>query len=94
MGQSEKGEYYFDENRVQKSVTFIGLVFAVMFLVGAMWALWRERDNTVARLAIVTGFVVAFAAWVGFFTSMSRREVIVATAAYAAVLVVFVNSGG
>jgi len=92
MHHSEIDEYYFNENHVQKSVTFIGLVLAVLFLVGAMWALWRETDNVVAQLAIVTGFVVAFAVWVGFFTSMSRREVIVATAAYAAVLVVFVNS--
>jgi hypothetical protein len=67
------------------------MVLAVLFLVGAMWALWREGENMVAKLATVTGFVVAFACWVGFFTSAQRKEVITATAAYAAVLVVFVS---
>lgn len=45
----------------------------------------------IAKLGTVTGFVVAFAAWLGFLTTAQRKDVISATAAYAAVLVVFVS---
>jgi hypothetical protein len=55
-----------------------------------MWAVWKE-DNMAAKLGIVTGFVFAFAGFVGLFTAAQRREVITAAAAYAAVLVVFVS---
>jgi len=56
-----------------------------------MWALWRERNRMVAKLATITGFVVAFAGWVESFTTAQRKEVITATAAHTAVLVVFIS---
>ncbi|KAH6664963.1 hypothetical protein B0J14DRAFT_661073 [Halenospora varia] len=91
---SKRNEYYYlDERRIRRVVTFVGMVLAVGFLVGAMWVLWREGDDMIAKLATVTGFVVGFGIWVGFFTSAGRKEVITATAAYAAVLVVFVSNG-
>ena len=62
-------------------------------MVGAMWALWKEGDNMKAKLGIVTGFVLAFAGFIGFFTTAQRKEVITAAAAYAAVLVVFASKG-
>jgi hypothetical protein len=56
-----------------------------------MWVLLREGNHMIAKLATVTGFVVAIAGWVGSFTTAQRKEVITATAAYAAVLVVFIS---
>jgi thiol:disulfide interchange protein len=82
---------YVNEQKLQRFVTFVGTVFAIGFLISAMWILWRLKNNMVAKLATVTGFVVAFAAWLGFLTTAQRKDVIAATAAYAAVLVVFVS---
>ena len=76
---------------MQKFVTFIGTIISIGFLVSAMWVLWRLEKQMIAKLATVTGFVVAFAGWLGFLTTAQRKDVIAATAAYAAVLVVFVS---
>jgi hypothetical protein len=76
---------------MQKFVTFVGTIISIGFLVSAMWVLWRLNDLMIAKLATVTGFVVAFAGWLGFLTTAQRKDVIAATAAYAAVLVVFVS---
>jgi hypothetical protein len=76
---------------MQKFVTLVGTIISIGFLVSAMWVLWRLEENMIAKLATVTGFVVAFAGWLGFLTTAQRKDVIAATAAYAAVLVVFVS---
>ena len=76
---------------MQRFVTLFGTVISIGFLVAAMWVLWRLKDDMIAKLGTVTGFVVAFAAWLGFLTTAQRKDVIAATAAYAAVLVVFVS---
>jgi hypothetical protein len=55
-----------------------------------VWALW-EISYIVNKLAALTGFVILFALWVGILTNGSRMEVFAATAAYAAVLVVYVG---
>jgi len=82
---------YVNEQKMQKFVTFVGTIISIGFLISAMWVLWRLEDNTVAKLATVTAFVVTFAGWLGFLTTAQRKDVIAATAAYAAVLVVFVS---
>ena len=80
-----------NEHRLQRFVTFSSTVFAIGFLITAMWVLWSLDDQMIAKLATVTGFVVAFSAWLGFLTTAQRKDVIASTAAYAAVLVVFVS---
>ena len=45
------------------------------------------------RIGIVTLFTFLFATFVALLTSAKRSEVFAATAAYAAVLVVYVSSG-
>ncbi|KAI4678676.1 uncharacterized protein J4E84_008494 [Alternaria hordeiaustralica] len=88
---SNKNAKYVNEQKMQKFVTFIGTIISIGFLVSAMWVLWRLEKQMIAKLATVTGFVVAFAGWLGFLTTAQRKDVIAATAAYAAVLVVFVS---
>lgn len=80
-----------NEQKLQRFVTVVGTIIAIGFLIAAMWVLWRLQDDMIAKLATVTGFVVAFAGWLGFMTTAQRKDVIAATAAYAAVLVVFVS---
>lgn len=70
------------------------MVSALIFLVVAVWVLWilREADATV-RLGVVTAFVVVFAAFLSGVTTAKRSDIFATTAAYAAVLVVFLSRG-
>lgn len=65
---------------------------------GAVWFIWRvglEEVNVEVKferkLAILTAFTGLFGGWVALFTSAKRYEIFGATAAYAAVLIVFVG---
>ncbi|PMD32093.1 hypothetical protein L207DRAFT_590966 [Hyaloscypha variabilis F] len=71
---------------------------AIGFLMGAVWFIWRvglEEVNVEVKferkLAILTAFTGLFGGWVALFTSAKRYEIFGATAAYAAVLIVFVG---
>jgi hypothetical protein len=75
-------------------VTLITLSVAVFFLVAAVWVLWvTERTYFTIRLAVLTVFVLLFGLWISIATNAERLEAFGATAAYAAVLVVFVGKG-
>ena len=83
---------YVPEAKISRIATIIGLVVAVLFLVAAVWLLFLSaKTHYTVQLAVLTVFVLAFGTWVNFFTNAKRYEVFGATAAYAAVLVVFVG---
>lgn len=82
--------YYFRERAVARLVTVVSVLLASILLVGSIVALYHERRPGV-RLGILGAFTVAFAASVGLMTNAKRSEVFGTTAAYAAVLVVFVS---
>jgi hypothetical protein len=104
---SDSKTFYISRHNVGRFVTFFGTLASIVFLVGAMWALWAvdpsPPDQALAtgtdlntfrkKLGIVTGFVAAFALWVGILTNARRPEIFAAAAAYAAVLVVYVGKG-
>lgn len=65
---------------------------------GAVWLLWRiglEDINVEVKferkLVVLTSFTALFGGWIALFTSAKRYEIFGATAAYAAVLIVFVG---
>jgi hypothetical protein len=75
-------------------VTIFTLFVAIFFLVAAVWLLWlSERTHFTVRLGVLTTFIILFGLWINFATTASRSEGFGATAAYAAVLVVFVGQG-
>lgn len=78
------------EAHVQRLVVAISTTFAAILLVGAITSLYMVR-KPVAKLGLLAAFTFLFAASVGGLTSAKRQEVFAATAAYAAVLVVFVS---
>lgn len=85
---------YSPEKTIHKLVTFIGLVAAIAFLIAAIWLIWVvPTELFVVKLGVLTAFVVLFGVWVNYATTASRSEVFAATAAYAAVLVVYVGRG-
>lgn len=53
----------------------------------------KNSDYATVTLGVLTTWVIIFAAWIGKLTNANRGEVFAATAAYAAVLVVFVGTG-
>lgn len=84
------GTAYFRERHVVQTVTVISTIIAAILLVGAIAALYFIT-NPGARLGIIAVFMTLFAVSVAPLTNAKRAEVFAATAAYAAVLVVFVS---
>jgi hypothetical protein len=76
--------------RITHIVSTLSALIASLFLITAIVALYFIGDST-ARLGTLCAFIMVFAANLATFTSCRRYEVFVATAAYAAVLVVFVS---
>jgi len=82
------------EKYTRTAVTALTMGIALIFLVGAIWVLWvSQRTRIEVTMAILTVFVILFASWLGMATNARRPEIFAATAAYAAVLVVFISQG-
>jgi uncharacterized membrane protein len=81
---------HFLESRVQFVVIVISTLFAAILLIGAITSLYFVQKPG-AKLGLLAGFTSLFAASVGGLTNAKRQEVFAASAAYAAVLVVFVS---
>lgn len=83
---------YVPEKRIHKTVILIELLAAVAFLVAAIWTLWAVPTRLyVVKLGVLTAFVILFGMWISLATSATKSEIFAATAAYAAVLVVYVG---
>ncbi|KAK1753623.1 hypothetical protein QBC47DRAFT_46450 [Echria macrotheca] len=80
----------FSEKSISVAVASISIVVAAFLLVGPIVILYFVASD-LTKLGIVAGFTAGFALSVGLMTSAKRAEVFAATAAYAAVLVVFVS---
>jgi hypothetical protein len=63
---------------------------AIVFLIGAIVGLYWVSNPRI-KLGILSGLTVAFAGTLALFTNARRQDVFAATAAYAAVLVVFIS---
>lgn len=73
-----------------RTVAAIDLILAAILLIGAVVSLYYVQSPR-AKLALVTVFTLVFAMSVALCTNARKAEVFAATAAYAAVLVVFVS---
>ena len=89
---SDKEISFVPEKKIHKGVTLIGLVAAIAFLIAAIWTIWAIHPFVV-KLGVLTAYVVLFGVWINYATTATRSEVFGATAAYAAVLVVYVGKG-
>jgi hypothetical protein len=86
---------YISEYSISYFVVIFSTVLAAIMLFGAIISLYIVK-NPHALLGMLSGWTVLFAACVGLLTNARRDQIFGATAAYAAVLVVFVsgNLGG
>jgi hypothetical protein len=81
---------HFLESHVKWVVIIITTFFAAILLIGAITSLYFVKSPG-AKLGMVAGFTSLFATSIGGLTSAKRQEVFASSAAYAAVLVVFVS---
>ena len=82
----------YKNKHVVRTVALISLLLAAILLIGAIVSLHSVSSDG-AKLGLLTVFTLLFAGSIGLLTNARRAEVFAATAAYAAVLVVFVSGG-
>jgi hypothetical protein len=78
---------YILEKSINAFTIICETIIALGFLIGAIWSPWHTSELE-KKLATATGFIVGFGLVVGFLTNARRTEIFVATAAYAAVLII------
>jgi uncharacterized membrane protein len=81
---------HFLESHIRRTVLLMSILIAAVLLIGAIVGLYFVKKPA-AKLGMIGGFTTLFAASVGILTSAKRQDVFAASAAYAAVLVVFVS---
>ncbi|PMD35918.1 hypothetical protein L207DRAFT_434472, partial [Hyaloscypha variabilis F] len=93
--QCSRRTTYTSERSVSQFVAIFSTVLAAVLLFGAIISLYIVQ-NKHALLGMLSGWTVLFAACVGLLTNARRDQIFGATAAYTAVLVVFIsgNLGG
>ncbi|KAE8448613.1 hypothetical protein EG329_009038 [Mollisiaceae sp. DMI_Dod_QoI] len=86
---------YTSEAAISHFVAILSTILAAVLLFGAIISLYVVKSEK-ALLGMLSAWTVLFTACVGLLTNARRDQVFAATAAYAAVLVVFVsgNLGG
>jgi len=77
-------------HHVAWTVSVISIIFAAILLIGAIISLYYVT-NPKATLGMIGGYTMLFAMSIALLTNARRVEIFAATAAYAAVLVVFVS---
>ena len=80
----------FEERSLVLLVRFCSAAVAALLLIGSILALYFVTDQD-ARLGLVIAFVVLFAIGLSVCTGATRDSIFAGTAAYAAVLIVFVS---
>ncbi|KAF2494499.1 hypothetical protein BU16DRAFT_41192 [Lophium mytilinum] len=85
------GMHYFHETIIGRIVSFFSVFLAALLLVGAITSLYFV-SNASSRMVLLAVFTTLFAASVGVLTNSRKVDIYAATAAYAAVLVVFIGN--
>ncbi|KAF6827860.1 hypothetical protein CPLU01_08879 [Colletotrichum plurivorum] len=80
----------YEEKSISIAVAVISIIIAAALLIGSIVGLYFAK-NDITKLGLITLFTAMFAVSVGLMTNARRAEIFAGTAAYAAVLVVFVS---
>jgi hypothetical protein len=81
----------FDDSKIRRTVAVISFCIASALLYGAILNFYYVRDER-AVLGLIAVWTIAFALCVGLLTNAKRSEIFSASAAYAAVIVVFISN--
>ncbi|KAF6782351.1 hypothetical protein CSOJ01_16008 [Colletotrichum sojae] len=80
----------YEEKSISIAVAVVSIIIAAALLIGSIVGLYFAK-NDITKLGLITLFTTMFALSVGLMTNSRRAEILAGTAAYAAVLVVFVS---
>ncbi|KAH6989499.1 hypothetical protein BKA56DRAFT_256686 [Ilyonectria sp. MPI-CAGE-AT-0026] len=81
----------FNEDSITRAVNVATVIVAAFFLIGTMVGFYFMK-STVLKLVMIAVFTTLFAGSLALVTNARRAEIFASTAAYAAVLVVFVSN--
>ena len=87
---------YNKDRLFEKIMTVFTIIVGLGMLIGPLWLLQHlstEPSNLQVRLGVITGFIALFTILTSLFTVAKAFEVLAATAAYGAVLMVFMQFG-
>ncbi|KAI4261280.1 MAG: hypothetical protein L6R42_003516 [Xanthoria sp. 1 TBL-2021] len=85
--------FYFPARRVHRAGAVVSIFLSAVLLIGAIVCFVNiDPKNTKLRIGMIVLFTCLFAAVVGLLTNARRAEIFASTAAYAAVLCVFMNN--
>lgn len=93
----DKDIHYYDRDRISTCVTMIITTIVLALLMVPIWLLYRfSVDGTIAEspdtIAVVLVFTLVFSGALSAFTKARRHEIVAASAAYCAILVVFLGN--
>ncbi|KAK6353970.1 hypothetical protein TWF730_008390 [Orbilia blumenaviensis] len=83
---------YYSETAIDLFVTIICTLLAIVVLVGSMTTLYFVESKGL-RLGLVWVFTFLFAISIFLMANLSKGEIFLATAAYCAILVVYISEG-
>lgn len=83
---------WYSDTKVERFFSIVVGIGGLSMLIGPLWILEYVKEPTV-RLGVITGFISLFFILLTVATIAKIFEAMAATAAYAAVLMVFVNNG-
>jgi hypothetical protein len=84
---------YANEQKLNRAVAILITVGGLGMLIAPLWVLECVGGDTGRELAVISGFIVAFLLMISVATSAKQSEALAATAAYSAVLTVFLQLG-
>ena len=87
---------YNKDRLFDKIMTVFTIIVGLGMLIGPLWLLQHlstEQSSSQVRLGVITGFIALFTILTSLFTVAKPFEVLAATAAYGAVLMVFMQFG-
>jgi ABC-type transport system involved in cytochrome bd biosynthesis fused ATPase/permease subunit len=94
---SDKDIHYFSQSRIEKLAGFIITLIIFILLVLPVVAMYKltsvgNRNSTFDAVGILVVFTLLFSAAMSLLTKAKRHELFAASAAYCAVLVVFISN--
>ena len=89
----EQHIHYSSDDKIERFVSITILILGVIMLIAPLWIL-AFVHGTIDRLGIITLFIVLFLVLLSFTTVAKPFESLAATAAYSAVLMVFLQIAG
>lgn len=89
--------YYYSTSRIEKFVGLIITIIIFILLVLPVMAMYRltsigQRNSTFDAIGVLVVFTLLFSAAMSLLTKAQRHELFAASAAYCAVLVVFISN--